>query len=84
LLLSFLSYGAKVPYYFFSRLPKCSTVADNAADTKTAVKENPDNIIIIVKIFVASTIGYRSPYPTVKNVITTKYSESPHVLIGRL
>ena len=66
---------------FLFESAKCSIVAESAADTNTAVKVNPDKIIIIDKAFVVSMRGYRSPYPTVKNEITTKYKASPQELI---
>jgi hypothetical protein len=59
-------------------------VVDKAADTNTAVNVNPDKIVIIDKIFDASQTGYKSPYPTVKNVITTKYKASPQEVNSRL
>ena len=71
-------------YLFLFESAKCCIVAESAADTNTAVKVNPDKIITIDNAFVDSRSGYRSPYPTVKNEITTKYKASPQDLIVRL
>lgn len=59
-------------------------VTDNPADTKIVENTNPVTIITIGSILDNSHTRYKSPCPTVKNVITTKYNASLHDINSQL